>query len=308
MSLKITKASDPVLVEHVNICIYAAPGLGKTTLSFTADDPLLLDADHGSYRAANRKDIVQVSTWSDVIDFTAQELSPYKTIVVDTAGRMLDYLTADIIADNPKLGRGGALTLQGFGALKSRFAAWLKMLNTFGKDVVLLAHMDEQRQGDDVIERLDVQGGSKGEIYKSVDAMGRIFIKGKDRVIDFSPRENAFGKNPCNFEPINFSLNEPNLLGITIRLMKERINAASKEQKDAQSLLAEWAETIAGLVTAADFNDLLAELRKAPKTIQTLAAKRAKELGFVFNKLTNVYEVKEEKKETHAPTSEAIFG
>jgi hypothetical protein len=52
------------------------------------------------------------------------------------------------------------------------------MLNSFGKDVVLIAHMDEQRNGDDIIERLDVQGGSKGEIYKAADAMGRVAVRG----------------------------------------------------------------------------------------------------------------------------------
>jgi hypothetical protein len=308
MTLKITKSSEPLLIEHVNVCIYSGPGLGKTTLAYTADDPLLLDTDHGSHRASNRKDTVKVSSWSDIADPVAADLAPYKTIIVDTAGRTLDYLTADIIADNPKLGRGGALTLQGFGALKSRFAAWLKMLNTFGKDVVLIAHMDEQRSGDDIVERLDVQGGSKAEIYKSVDAMGRIFIRGKDRIIDFSPRENAFGKNPCGFDPISFTLNDHDLLGVTIRLMKERINHQSAEQKEAQSLLTEWAETIAGLKTVADFNSLLAELRKAPKSIQAIAAKRAKDLDFIYNKTSNLYEIKEGKIAAHVPTTEAIFG
>ena len=303
MTLKIIESTEPLLVEHVNVCIYSAPGLGKTTLAFTADDPLLLDADHGSYRAANRKDVVPVATWSDIIGMTAEDLAPYKTIIVDTAGRTLDFLTADIISENPKMGRGGALTLQGFGALKTRFAAWLKMLNTFGKDVVLIAHMDEQRSGDDIVERLDVQGGSKAEIYKSVDAMGRIFIKGKDRIIDFSPRENAYGKNPCGFDPIPFALNEPNLLGITIRLMKERINAMSAEQKEAQSLLSEWGETINGLKTVYDINRLLKEIKKQPKTIQTLAAKKAKDLGLVFNKESGVYA---EKVETVATAP--IFG
>ncbi len=303
--LKITKASEPLLIEHVNICIYSGPGLGKTTLAFTADDPLLLDADRGSHRAANRKDTVKVSSWADIANPEAADLTPYKTIIPDTAGRVLDFLTADIIAKNPKMGNGGSLTLQGFGALKSRFAAWLKMLNTFGKDVVLIAHMDEQGTGDDVRERLDVQGSSKGEIYKSVDAMGRIFIRGKDRVIDFSPRENAFGKNPCGFEPISFTLNDHNLLGVTIRLMKERINAQSAEQKEAQSLLSEWAETIRDLETADEFNALLGELREAPKTIKAMAAQRAKDLGFVFDKSSSLYTQKEE---VHATTTDAVFG
>jgi hypothetical protein len=201
MALRIVKSSDPIQIDRINLCIYAQPGVGKTTLLQTAEDVLTLDFDKGIHRASNRKDSVPITSWQDAAALTADDLAPYKTIGVDTAGRALDFLSADIIRENPKAGRSdGSLTLQGFGTLKARFGTWLKTLNMFGKDVVLIAHMDEQRSGDEVIERLDVQGGSKGEIYKSVDAMGRIFIRNKQRVIDFSPRENSFGKNPAGFE------------------------------------------------------------------------------------------------------------
>src|SRR6185437_7497650 len=199
--LRIVKAEEPLLIERVNMCIYSAPGLGKTSLAFTADDPLLLNFDKGAHRAAVRRDTAPVDSWKDVAGMTKEDFDPYKTVIVDTAGRCLDFLTVDIIAGNPKLGYSGALTMQGYGQLKSRFTAWLKLLNSFGKDVILVAHMDEQRSGDDIIERLDVQGGSKGEIYKSVDAMGRILIDNRNRrMLDFSPRQNSFGKNPCGLE------------------------------------------------------------------------------------------------------------
>lgn len=110
MALKITKASDPLAVNRLSIVLYAAPGLGKTSVAFTADAPLLLDFDNGSHRAVNRKDSVRVSDWSDVAGITADDLAPFKTVIMDTAGRALDALTVDIIRANPKHGRGGART------------------------------------------------------------------------------------------------------------------------------------------------------------------------------------------------------
>ena len=70
--LKIVRASDPVLVERLNLCLYGDPGVGKTTLGFTAENPLLLDFDEGKHRAANRRDAVPVSSWSDVAGITAE--------------------------------------------------------------------------------------------------------------------------------------------------------------------------------------------------------------------------------------------
>lgn len=284
MALRILKSSEPIKVDRLNVCIYGQPGAGKSSLAFTADAPLLLDFDQGAHRAANRRDIVRVSAWTDVADLTAEDLTPYHTVIVDTAGRALDHLTADIIRRNPKAGRGGALTLQGYGTLKAEFVAWLKMLNGFGKDVVLIAHMDEQRNGDDIVERLDVQGGSKGEIYKAADAMGRIAIRDSKRILNFSPTDAAFGKNPGQLQPLEIPHpdRDPNFLAGVIKAIKDRLNTLTEEQSKAQAEMADWRAAIDEMKAADDFNARLPDVKTAPKAVQALFAKAAKEAGLEF--------------------------
>ena len=259
MALRIIRSTDPITVSRVNLCIYAAPGLGKTSTSFTADKPLLLDFDRGAHRAANRKDTVQVDRWEDVASITADDLADFNTVVVDTAGRALDVLTADIIRRNPKAGRGGALTLQGYGTLKAEFVAWLKHLNSLGKDVVLIAHMDEQRNGDEIIERLDVQGGSKGEIYKAADAMGRLSIRDGKRMLNFSPTDSQFGKNPGQLDPLEVPHPEraPEFLAGVIQKIKDKLNAMTEEQREAQAALEKWRTNLADVEDADGINALL---------------------------------------------------
>jgi hypothetical protein len=291
MSIKITKAADPITVERINVCIYGQPGAGKTSLAFTTDAPLLLDFDQGAHRAANRKDTVRVQSWSDVAGMASGDLDGYATVVIDTAGRALDSLTADIIRRNPKAGRGGALTLQGYGTLKAEFVAWLKLLNGFGKDVVLIAHMDEQRNGDEIVERLDVQGGSKAEIYKAADAMGRVFVKGNVRQLDFSPREGSFGKNPGQLDVLDIPHpdRDPAFLAGVIQSIKDRLNELTEEQREAQIELAKWQQTIADLASLEDFNGVMPKIKDAPQAAKAMLHKAATDKGFTFAPKDGVY-------------------
>ena len=295
MALRIVKAADPITVERINLVIYGPPGTGKSSLAFTADSPLMLDFDEGAHRAANRKDSVRVQSWEEIAAMTAEDLAPYKTIVADTAGRGLDKLTADIIRRNPKAGRGGALTLQGYGTLKAEFTAWLRLVNSFGKDVVLIAHMDEQRNGDEIIERLDVQGGSKGEIYKAADAMGRIAIREGKRWLLFSPTDASFGKNPGQLEPLEIPHpdKDPQFLSKVIQQIKDRLNAMTEDQRQAQEVLETWRAIIAELQTADDFNDKASAIKAAPKAAQALFAAAAKDKGLVADAKAKKYVAKE---------------
>lgn len=292
-ALKITRAADPIKVERLNVTIYAAPGLGKTSLAFTAEAPLLLDFDSGAHRAINRKDAVRVTDWSDVAGITAEDLAPFKTVIVDTAGRALDVLTPDIIRANPKHGRGGALTLQGYGELKTRFTAFLKLLNSFGKDVVLLAHMDEQRSGDDVLERLDMQGGSKNEVFKASDAMGRIVLQNGQRRLLFSPTDAAFGKNPGQLPPLDIPhMTSPDFegfLGRVIRQTKDALNAQTEAQKEAADEQAWFRSVLPGIDDANGINELLDRAKKAGRAVSKMLADRAKDIGLTFDKASGAY-------------------
>jgi hypothetical protein len=268
---------------------YAPPGAGKTSLGFTADAPLLLDFDHGAYRSQFRGDTVQIENWDAVDQMSAQDLSAYRTVVVDTAGRALDALTTALIGKNPKLkGYGGALSLQGYGALKTAFVGWLKLLHSFGKDVVLLSHMDEQRSGDEIVERLDVQGGSKGEIYKCADAMARLQIAaGGKRVLNFNPSDTAYGKNPAQLPvlPVPDYKQEPQFLAGVIADIKQKLNASSEAGLAELVRMNELRESFEFYTDAAQFSAKAIELaqKKAPAADKALLIAVAKTKGFKFD-------------------------
>jgi hypothetical protein len=303
MALKITRAADPITIDRLKLVIYGQPGVAKTSVSFTAEAPLLLDFDGGSYRAANRKDIVRIEQWSDAASITQDDLEPYKTVIIDTAGRALDLLTVDIIKSDPKKGSGGTLSLQGYGVLKARFGSFLNLLNSFGKDVILVAHMEEKQRGDEVIERLDVQGGSKGEIYKAADAMGRLVIENGHRWLKFSPTDAAFGKNPGQLEPLKVpTADSPDFdgfLGRVIQQTKDRLNELTADQQATAEEQKWFRETLPTVAVADEINGLIGRAKAGGKACSAMLAARATELGFTYDKPAGAYvaPAKEQTKE-----------
>lgn len=290
--ITITKATDQIEVKQITLTLYAPPGVGKTSMGFTASNPLLFDFDHGAYRSQFRKDSVQVSEWGDVDGVTIQDLAPYNTVIVDTAGRALDCLSSALIAKNPKFkGFGGQLTLQGFGALKAAFIGWLKLLHSAGKDVVLIAHMDEQKDGDTVIERLDITGGSKAEIYKVADAMGRIKIQGNNRTLNFSPSETAFGKNPAQLPIIQVPdyHTEPEFLAGVIQNIKDKLNESSEAALAETARIRELRESFEHYEDADAFTKQVAKMAKAQPKDKTLLVEVAASKGFVFDKTQKIF-------------------
>ena len=289
--LKITKSSDSIEVKNICVCIYGEPGVGKTSLGSTAKDPLLLDFDRGAHRSAFRKDIVQIDAWEAVAGLTRDDLSGYGSLVIDTAGRLLDALSAHLINENPKLAQGnGALSLRGYGELKSVYASWLSRVLQYGVDVILLCHHKEDKRGDDMIVRPDIQGGSYGEVFKRSDGIAWMSMVRDRRMLSWSPTEMSAGKDAANLGKVvvpDFN-QEPSYMAGVMQTIKDSLNRLSAEGKEVADKVAEWRDVVANMETAEQVNtelkgEAFAELKNpALAQVKRLLANRAKKLGFTY--------------------------
>ena len=258
---EIVRATEEMTVQNVNLLIYGSPGIGKTSLGFTAGNVLLLDFDKGAHRSQFRGNTCVMNSWQDAVDLTRDEsLKEFDVLAIDTGGRALDHAAHDIVKQNSKMGRpSGGLTLPGFGELKARFTNWVNTLNCLGKDLVFLCHDKEDRKGDDIIVRPDIQGGSYGELFKVSDGIGYMSKRGNATILDFSPRDDAVGKNPAQLSPLEVPdfAGSPEFLANIIAECKNGMGRVSDQAGFDSKVLAEFAGKIDEMKTVASANSAL---------------------------------------------------
>lgn len=309
MALKIIRAYEPMLVEHIITTIYGGPGRRKTTIACTAEAPLVLDFDEGAYRAPNRGEVAVIPTWMDAVRMDAADFAGYKTAVVDTGGKALDKLALHVMAEDPKnRTRGGSPSLQGFGEMKGAFATWLSRLKSFGLDIVIVTHMTEEKKGDDVIERLDVQGASRALIHQNSDAMGRVYLDEENQTtLNFSPTAAAYGKNPAMLGPLVFRdhVKDPRFLADIIGQIKTTLNSESETIREMREKLELARGVYEKLETPEAFTEQAENLAKigAEPVIKSLLLQTAGAKGFAFDREKKAFVVKTAPAQDPAPTT-----
>ena len=303
MPLNIVTATQPLTVDHLITFIYGDPGVWKTSLAFTAKNPILFDFDKGAYRAANRKDTVQITKWSEVATINANDLEGYDTIIIDTAGRVLDMISDQLKTDAKNIRRGSnELSMQGYGKLGSMFTNWLKSLRNMGKDIVILAHAAEDKDGDNIIKRPDMAGGSKKEVYKVADMMGYMTVvqgmQGAERVLAFAPSPNYLAKDSGQVGNITVTdmVTNPNQLANIIQATKDHINSLSAEQVKYQQDLDEVRAKLMEVETVDALNDIKDGIDENHPFVKQMKAdvwQKGQQLGFGYNRDDNKFEAAE---------------
>lgn len=267
---------DEVIPDKpILMVIFAPPGLGKTSLSFTADNPLHFDFDKGIHRARqeNRPFYFEID---DYQGFRQMVYSPdfkkgiqdenYKSVVVDTVGTMLDnYMAKWLMKQNSKNARGTVLSLQGWGALKVEFNQIKEQLvKNVGVDIIAIAH---DKTNDEGTTALAISGGSKDVIYQTADIIAYIEKNGSDRVISFEPQQGRIGKNPGfpkmvipNFEtsPEKYDNFLKNLIAQARQIMRTQ----TKAQREAIEKVKEYKQQINAVDNFKDLEALILDYCK----------------------------------------------
>jgi phage nucleotide-binding protein len=285
------------------VLIYGQPKIGKTTLACSAPSPLLLDFDNGvgRVRDEHRIDTLPISSWQDVIDTLKEDLSAYQTLIIDTAGQMLDYMSAYLINDDDRLAqKNGALTQRGYGARKVMFRDFIQQVRMMGKHLIFVAHETEEKEDDVTKKRPEIGGSSRGDLIRELDLVGYMQATGSERTVSFNPTEKYYAGNTCDLDAtikIGDCGSKANNFFTRVFEIQEQKN---KERAERLGRYAELVESLKSLVDEIKdikgVNDFVEGIDKIDHIFDSrikagiMVRDKANSLGLSFNKETKKYE------------------
>lgn len=307
----IKKPGELTPKQTISALIYGQPGAGKTSLACSAPNAVLFDYDGGVNRinAAHQVPTVQIGSWEDTQEALKEieaEMPECQTIIIDTVGKMLDYMSAYIIKKDSKMAKkDGTLQLQGYGVRKTMFSNFIKQLAISGKNVIFVAHEREEKQGENVVKRPEIGGSSAADLMKDIDLMGYIQLYGKERVICFDPTETYQAKNSCSLPgvskiPVTVDENG-NAVGknnffenvINTFIANQQAKVAKRQEYD------ELLDVVGGSIKEAETLEEINELRdkilrmehifESKIVLGKMLTARAQSLGFKLDKISKVY-------------------
>jgi hypothetical protein len=263
--------SEPLSISSLFLVLYGLPGVGKTSLSFTMPGKVLhLDPDKGLRRAVQkvRPKSAQISEYGAFYDWIMSnhfaeyiETNGIKSLVIDTAGALLDDLVAPyLIRRDSKNGNAtGGLSLPGWGSMKINFNALKSRLQSMGLHVCCLAHAKEEGESNNRRFELAVSGGSADIIYRSADLIGFVSIQPDGgRAINFNPTAQNIGKNVGNIPMLRVPDAETEkydtFLSDVIDGVLSKMTEQSAAQIELQKRIDEWRDVLESAKTPADLN------------------------------------------------------
>lgn len=306
----IKKSNELVIPTTVKMMIYGQAGMGKTTVALSAPKPLLLDFDNGVKRVnmahLEEVDIVQVESWNEIqilLQQSQAELRPYQTIVVDTIGKMMDYIIKHCCGPRQP-------QIKDWGRINQEFTWFTRALSALNKHIVFVAHRDTRKEGEDTVFIPALREKSYNSIVTELDLLGYLEMKSErgvqTRTITFDPTSRNDGKNTCNLPAV---MQVPTILNASAQpiapntFISERVinpylsmlDIKAEERRKYEDLIGAITNDVNEIKDAQSANDFAAKIKEyehigsSLTKARTLFSAKVKELGLVYDTENKTY-------------------
>ncbi len=306
----IKKSNELVIPSTVKMMIFGSPGMGKTTVALSAPKPLLLDFDNGVKRVnmahLEGVDIVQVENWGEIQTLLQQQqadLAPYSTIVVDTIGKMMDFIITHCCGTRQP-------QIKDWGRINQEFTWFTRALSSLNKHIVFVAHRDTRKEGEETVFIPALREKNYNAIVTELDLLGYLEMKSERgvqmRTITFDPTSRNDGKNTCNLPSI---MQIPTILNSQAQPTAPNVFIAEKvinpylsmlavkaeERRKYDELIETITEDVNNITDAQSANDFAGRIKEYKHIGSSMAKARSlfgvkvKELGLVYDSKSKTF-------------------
>ena len=168
--------------DNIVMVLYGKGGVGKTTFVASAPKPLLIDFENGSKYLGQRGfniDTIRMSAWFSETEKKELQnvIKKYETIIIDPLGEAFDKIVESEVLNNKKFKQyDGSLTMAGWGEAKKMMKNLIKFLRDSRKNVVIVSHVSEIQDENNLYHRIQVQTKLKDEIPTMVDIISYLAV------------------------------------------------------------------------------------------------------------------------------------
>jgi len=231
--MQVTKKDESLKLESFTITIYGEPGAGKTTLGNTAKNAIVFDFDEGHQRSKLSSDVFERVSFKEVATESKLRalLTGYDTIVIDTAGAMIESIKDYLIETKPRL---ETQKLQMYGEIKTEFTSFHKFIRSLGINIVFIMHSKESIEGEQRRVKPLAEGSSYDQIIAKSDMIGYLHKDAKGQtIIDFNACDWKVGKNSAELQP--YAIPHYNDMGMLLQQIIDDTKKAFNENRISQA-------------------------------------------------------------------------
>jgi GTPase SAR1 family protein len=291
---------EEVLANKLAILLYGDPGSGKTSISFSASNPILFDFDGGVHRSEYRtgKAVVRIKSWSEIqkdIPNFDTILKPYDTVIIDTVDSALQYMKLHLEAENVKDARN---QLRIYGKLKEKWFDFLFKLKSMDKNVILLAHDVTEDVNGSARVTPKITGGSKDIVWEKTDVAGYMSVLNNKKTLTFESTDFYVLKNPGKLDAFyqlpDYNIETQFLQGLIDKSIVH-INAVNESLMQANKFVAAMVSTIEKATMVDEINEIFDAVAKLEskairQQLWSSLKTRAAELKYTFNNAEKRFE------------------
>lgn len=293
--MPIIRKNEAMPSRPIVALIYGQPGSGKTSLAATSNNPLLVDCDRGADRAVARPDTLICSSWEDIIK-EMETMKEYDTIIIDTAKAALDdFMMAWAIKTDDAAKRNA---LKAYGLIGKEFSQFVANLRAMGKDLIIVAHAKDDRDGDERIFYPDITGQSKDLVQRIADQIGFLsYGADNSRVLHFQKNHRIVAKDTARLGDIiipdasdpAYATAMANIISATKTRIQERTNA----QNEALDAIKAAEDAISKVTDGPTADEALAAINACPAADVPALKKKlgatTKKLNLKFDKASGKF-------------------